>query len=446
MKTKKGTEYKSVAEAQSALTKLRSDRDAAMLPFKPKVEGEAWQPTRVEDRQQWKAMAEDMSEIVTLLSEQNELNGLSNAGEYKADEKPYEKVAREQAERRAANFPRGGYNPGGYAGEVEYKSLGRAFVESNEFKSNAKNGFNGKPTFSFVAKDGVMLGQGVDDQQFKSADVENTFFAPPNYRIPLIVTSAQRPAIIQTIIPTIATSERNAVPYMLETTFTNNAAPVAQTVALAVSRLDYTQQTMPINTIGTYIPVTEQMMEDVTGIMGLVNMRLSLMQEQTIETQLISGDGTGQNLTGYLNAPSIGHVALGSQDIYTCIASGLNNVRWTGYVEPDYVVLNSADMLTIRTKKDALGNFIFGPPNLQANEVIWGMPIVVTNGIASGTALTGAFKMMSARYIARGVTVEVGRINDNFVTLEWGIRITQRECLIVNRGSAFCYMDGFAAA
>lgn len=422
MKTKNNVEFKSMDEAKQSYAKLRSDRDAAMAPFKPETGTDQWKATTAEQRSQWAKMGTDLADIAGLISSENEMKSLESMGNYDEPKK-------------AANLPRGAF--GGNAKE-EFKSLGQSFIDSNEYKAN-KGKFGVRPTFAFVDDERTM-------DEYKSAVVENTFYAPPNYRIPLVVTSAQRPGIIQTIIPTIATQERNAVPYMLETTFTNNAGVVAQTVALTASDIRYTEQTSPIRTVGTYIPVTEQMMEDNTGIAGLINNRLTLMQEQSMETELISGDGTGSHLTGYLNFPSIQSQALGTDDIYTAIAKGLNKVRNTGYVEPDYVVLNSADFLTIRTKKDALGNFIFGAPNLQANEIIWGMPCIITNGIISGTALTGAFKMMSARYIARGVSVEVGRINDNFITLEWAIRITQRETLVGHRGTAFCYVNGLASA
>jgi hypothetical protein len=70
------------------------------------------------------------------------------------------------------------------------------------------------------------------------------------------------------------------------------------------------------------------------------------------------------------------------------------------------------------------------------------VPILTNQQLTAGTVLTGAFRPLSARYIARGVTIEIGRINTQFVTLEYAIRATQREALVIYRGSGFTYVDG----
>lgn len=336
-------------------------------------------------------------------------------------------------------YPKGAFG-GGFEGADNFKSIGEIFIESEEYKSKKGSPFSGG---GYVIKLPDVFGQElIGRSEYKAAVVENTMYAPPNFRIPLAVPSAQRPAILQDYIPTIQTSERNSVPFMQETTFTNNAAFVAQTVAPSDSVTNWTAASQAIETLVGVLPVTEQMMEDNLLIQGLLNSRMKLMMDQTLETELISGSGSTPHLKGYLNAASINHQAKGADDIYTAIAKGFNLNRWTGYSEPDYLVMHSTDYMTIRTTKDALGNFIFGKPNDGNTDLIWGLPIIITNGITVGTALTGSFKAMSARYIARGLTIEVGRINDNFTTLQWSIRATQREGLVINRGTAFTYIDG----
>lgn len=417
-------QYKSVDEAQKSLDKLNADRDAFEKSLKD--ENGQWKATTPEQREELAKRNADVLAHRSFISIQGENENFKSYGA-----------------QRVQMPSQGLFGGQAIDQQKEFKGIGDIFVNDKEY-TERKGRFTKGQTFAVKLDDidGRAYKASAEYEQYKSAVVENTMFAPPNYRIPLVVTSAQRPAILQDYVPTIATTERNAVPYMLETTFTNNAAFVAQTVAPSASVDNFTQQTQAIETLVGYIPVTEQMMEDNVMIAGLLNQRIGLMMMQTLETELISGSGTTPHLRGYLNASGINHQPKGSDDIYTAIAKGINLNRWTGYSEPDYVVMNSTDFLTVRTTKDAIGNFIFGPPNQGNTEVLWGLPVVVTNGITQGTALTGSFKQMSTRFVARGLTLEVGRINDNFVTLEWAIRATMREGLVINRGSAFTYIDG----
>jgi HK97 family phage major capsid protein len=316
------------------------------------------------------------------------------------------------------------------------KSLGEMMAESNEYKSM-------KGKFQRGGSNIIVNFPDAYGDQFKTAAVQDTMYAPPNYRLPINVEAAHVTPTIQSIIPTIATTERNAVPFMQQTTRTNNAAAAAQTTTLGKSVLAWTAATQTIETIGAYIEVVEQMVEDTPLIIGLINTQLAQMAAEAVELELLTGSGTTPHLRGYLNAVGINHQAAGTDDPFTAIGNGLDLNRNTGYAEPDQVVMNSSDFWKMRRQKDAIGNFIWGNPNAPiGSEIIWGVPILTNQQLTAGTVLTGAFRPLSARYIARGVTIEIGRINTQFVTLEYAIRATQREALVIYRGSGFTYVDG----
>jgi HK97 family phage major capsid protein len=258
------------------------------------------------------------------------------------------------------------------------------------------------------------------------------------------VPSAQRPAKIQDYIPTTVTSERSAIKYMLETTFTNNSAAASENAALAESALAYTEQSVPIELIGTYLPVTEQAMEDIAQVTALINNRLSLMLAQTKETEILTGNGSTPHFTGFLNASGLQTQAKGADDTYTAIYKGINKVNNTGYANASLVVLNSAEAVTVFTTKDANGNFIYGNPGVfnPNNSSIWGLPILVTNAETAGTALVGDFNLYSQYYQSRGARVDVGLDSDNFTKNKLTVKITERGALVVYRGSAFCQVTG----
>jgi HK97 family phage major capsid protein len=423
VKTEKGVEFKSLDEAYKSLDQLKSDQKKLLQEMKN--EDGSWKATTAEQREQSAKRNSDIADIRAAVALQQEM-------------KNYEDMATVVDEPMRKNLPVGAFGP--TTGRQQMKSVGELLVDSDEYKSRKGKFMRGQPNLVVNLPDAYGL-------QFKASQTEDVMFAPPNYRLPITVEAGHVTPTMQRIIPTIATSERNAVPFMQQTTRTNNAAPVAQTNTLGKSVLTWTAATQTIETIGAYIEVVEQMVEDVPLITGLINTQLAQMQDEAIELQLISGNGTTPNLRGYLNATSINHQAAGTDDPFTAIGNGMDLNRNTGYAEPDYVVMNSSDFWKLRRQKDAIGNFIWGNPNAPVgNEILWGVPILTTQQLTSGTTITGAFRSLSARYIARGVTIEIGRVNTQFLTLEYAIRATQREALVIYRGSGFTYIDGLTFA
>ena len=50
--------------------------------------------------------------------------------------------------------------------------------------------------------------------------------------------------------------------------------------------------------MGVFLPVTDELLADVSGIQGYVNSRLQTMIRLRLDTQVLSGDGTAPNLEG----------------------------------------------------------------------------------------------------------------------------------------------------
>lgn len=395
---------------------------------------------------EYKAMPAEVIEANTKRNEQmadivKQMSELTTA--YKTEE--LANKALEESAKMAEQYKTDGNRPnfGGAFGkdgdnEPKFRSAGEAFIQSDGFKAyqQAKNINN------VLSQELPFYGFGERGFGYKTDFTEGSSYAPANFRLPKVVFSAQRTPSIIDLMPAIQTSERSAIPYMLETTLTNAAAEKAEGVALAESALAYTAQTQPIELIGTFIPVSEQVLEDVARIQALIDNRLTLMHDQRLETQIIAGNGSTPNLLGYLSKSNLQTQAKGADDIYTAIAKGIDKVEFTGFAPNDAVILNNAQWLAIRTTKDTTGQFIWGPPNLAGDENIWGYPIFKNTAMTAGTALVGAFRTYSERYIARNVIVEIGRINDQFVKNMFAIRITSRQALVIGRGDAFCQVTG----
>src|SRR5207245_1264112 len=82
---------------------------------------------------------------------------------------------------------------------------------------------------------------------------------------------------------------------------TNAAAETAENSAYPESALQLTERTSAIQKIPTFLPVTDEQLEDVEQVRGYLTDRLVFMIRQRLDAQVLNGNGTAPNLKGILN-------------------------------------------------------------------------------------------------------------------------------------------------
>lgn len=95
------------------------------------------------------------------------------------------------------------------------------------------------------------------DHTLKTLMTNTTGFPPESTRSGLLVPYAIRRPVVADMIPQDNIDQPSVV-YMEETTFTNAADTVAEGAAKPESALAYTQRTVPVEVIATWIPITRQ--------------------------------------------------------------------------------------------------------------------------------------------------------------------------------------------
>lgn len=242
----------------------------------------------------------------------------------------------------------------------------------------------------------------------------------------------------------------NTIIYMVETTFTNAAATVAEGAAKPESALVFDQKTDPVSKIAHWLPVTEELLEDVPAIQSYIDARLTLGVQLAEEDQLLNGNGTPPNLMGIMNRAGLATAVArnaGASPPETnadAILRQISAIATSAFIYPDGVVLNPTNWFTIATSKDTTGQYFGGGPfSSLPTATIWGTPVALTPSIVANTALVGAFGTMSQVFRKGGIRVEASNSHqDFFIKNLVAIRAEERLALAVYRPGAFGKVTG----
>ena len=192
------------------------------------------------------------------------------------------------------------------------------------------------------------------------------------------------------------------------------------------------------------------MLQDAPALRGIIDSRLMTGLNLTLESQIISGDGVGEDLLGLLNNPAINVVGrTGTVPDQDAIFNGMTAVRVTGLSRPTAICLNPIDYQTIRLAREnaatataGQGGYLMGQPSMPGPTTLWGLPIVQSLGLPQGTALTGAFDMDCMIFDREEGSIRVGYIDQQFIRNMQSILAELRAAFVVWRGAAFSKITG----
>lgn len=235
----------------------------------------------------------------------------------------------------------------------------------------------------------------------------------------------------------------NSIEYDREKLFTNNAAPVAEGATKPQSEIQYEEVTAPVRTIAHWMRASVQILADAPGLRSIIDNRLRYGLAYAEETQLLNGDGTGQNLEGLVTAATAYSAPGGlvPDQLIDTIRLGMLQVALAEY-PANGIVLNPIDWAYIEMLKDANDNYLIGNPQGTLNPTLWGLPVIATQAMTVDKFLVGAFDLAAQIFDRQDATVEVSTEDqDNFVKNKVTIRAEQRLALAIYRPEALVFGD-----
>ena len=257
-----------------------------------------------------------------------------------------------------------------------------------------------------------------------------------------IVAPPERRMTVRDLI-TPGRTNSNAIQFVQETGFTNNAATAAEGTTKAQSELKFDLKTLSVATIAHWVQASKQILADAPMLESYIDGRLRYGLAYAEELQLLKGDGTGSNLLGMV-PQATAYAAPGGlvadtmidQLRYAMLQAVLAEYPATGHI------LNPIDWARIETLKNDIGEYIIGNAADGAQPRLWRLPVVETPAMSVDKFLTGAFKLACQLFDREDANVELSTEDrDNFIKNLVTIRGEERVALAVYRPEALIYGD-----
>lgn len=315
------------------------------------------------------------------------------------------------------------------------KSVGQLVTENDDFKAFIKAGGKGRLSIPVKA---IISGLTTD------ADGSAGDLIVPQ-RQPGIVATPQRRMTIRDLI-TPGNTNSNAIQYVKETGFTNNAATVSETAGglKPQSEIKFDLLTTPVTTIAHFVLATKQILDDVPQLQSYIDGRLRYGLSFIEEAQLLMGAGTGTNLNGIYTQAT----AYAAPVTIPAPVTKIDIIRlamlqaFLAEYPPNGTVMHPTDWATIELTKDTTGRHIIGNPQNPAQPSLWRLPVVETQAMTIDKFLTGAFQLGAQIFDREEANVEIStEDSDNFRRNLVTIRAEERLALAVYRPESFIKGD-----
>lgn len=292
-----------------------------------------------------------------------------------------------------------------------------------------------------------MIRIAVSDREIKTAIVSTGRANDPLGEAfkPQAGTGARRRVWLRDLMPQ-ATTENAAIEMPVLTSSTNAAAPQVagspqyrDNVSLAESAYAWTDSFVPVETLGHTIPASIPVLEDSGTLGATLSGELLNGLQLKVEDQLLNGAATYGQLHGLIQgATAYSHPSPSLTKATDILARAIELVQLADH-SPNAILLHPTTWRRIATSKATATDFThtLGDPGLVGSPSVWGVPVLITNSIASGSFLVADLTAACVLFSRQQAAVEISRMDDmNFQKNMLTLRAVERLALVVVNSTA----------
>lgn len=325
----------------------------------------------------------------------------------------------------------------GAIGTGERRSAGQQVVEDEDFsawtkRSAGKSSFGESPTVELRAL-------------IAENDTTGSATLLPVGQPYLVDTRRQR-LFIRDLIGVQQTQLSN-IPYVRELNSVANAlsaSTVTEGGTKPEATMQFTPDNAPVEVIATNIPITRQIMEDATTLVGYINGRLVYMLKIREEHEILSGNGIAPDLKGILSYSDVQTQSAVTGDFAVTIGNAIAKIELVdGFA--DGIAMNPADFWKLVMHRVAGGSSGTTNGVLDAGSVtqspiqyVWGLPVVRSNSMTAGQCLVGNYGMGATLFDRSQSGVRIFEQHSDFAVKNKVLLLAEeRIALAVNRADFF---------
>ncbi|MBY6121820.1 phage major capsid protein [Mameliella alba] len=314
---------------------------------------------------------------------------------------------------------------GGRGGQA-VPSAGVELGESDDLKAYIEGGLSGSLTFKPQA----------------AITTGDTSGAAWSERETQPVNMPRRRLLIRSLLDVVPVGS-NSREYLKQTLRTDNTGMVAEGGTAAASDYGWTKADAVVRKISHVVHLSDEALADIASLQATVDGELRYGLDLKEETQILAGDGTGQNLSGLITEATAFSAAAGLPDTNRLerLRLAMLQVVLNDYAA-DAMVLNPTDWAAIELTKDADGRFIIGNADSPAGPSLWRLPVVESNSMTAGSWLVGAMFMAATLYDRQENEILISSEHGtNFVDGMKTMKGSKRVALAVKRAASLVTGD-----
>lgn len=315
------------------------------------------------------------SQITTVVNKQGELETIATEG----------KVAAQKALEKAEDLEKKMSTSGMGGGNGQVKSFDALLEEKLTHHKNDLPLSAGKK-FSFDIDRKAVGNMG------SATNLTGSYFVAPTV-VPGIINQPYNQTHLRNVLATGNTNS-NMIRYVRDNGGEGGPTMVAEAATKPQMDRDLAILDAPVRKVATYLRVPEEMIEDIPFLTSFLT---SVGTEEVLaieDTQILYGDGTGQNLSGLGTA---GNFTAFAADAGGAAASGVvvspNNFDVLRYADkqmrvlkrtPSIALVSPVDYVKMISTKDSTNNYVLSGGGNGLIPSVNGIPIVQMNQVTAG--------------------------------------------------------------
>ena len=232
---------------------------------------------------------------------------------------------------------------------------------------------------------------------------------------------------VRTLLP-IGNTDSQTIRFPKESAYDDGAAATAQGSTLGASDFDITATSVNVEKIGTFMRITEEMLNDTPGLSSYLSARVPGKVLSVEDTEILNGDGSSPNLDGlftdgaaFITSGGAFDDAVESANEFDVLIASLNQLALSNY-QADTILLNPTDFHKIVLLKSTANEYLKNQIIQGIQPAINGVPITLNTAVTAGKFLVGNLAQASQLWVRDGLGIEFSRedstnFRDGFVTV-----------------------------